>query len=536
MVSDTNTDNPPQHDEGLAVEMQGISKFFGGVKALVDVDFELKSGEIHALLGGNGAGKSTILKILNGVHTPDKGSVKVHGMPVSSFSPQTARDAGIAMIYQEMSLVPTLTVAQNVFLNREIKGATGLVDDESAEKETRKLFDLLEVDIDPTALVEDLGAGQKQLTEIVKAISQNARILILDEPSTALSVEDVERLFSFLNKLQQDGVSIIYVSHRMDEISRIADRATIFRDGRHIISAPISELPIDTIIEHIVGQKSFGLSDISYEKQQTGETLLELNKVSGKIKPRNVTLKLAKGEVVGLAGLLGSGRSSLARLLFGLESTYNGEMKIKERPTKISSPEEAIASGIALVPEARATQGIIASHSVKTNLTLATLNEIARRSFISDVQESTYSNEQITGLSIKTESENSLVSTLSGGNQQKVVIGKWLATDPDLLILDEPTAGIDIGSKSEIILLIRQLAKAGKTILMISSELSELLSACDRFVVMSEGEITGDYPRDTIFNDELSKSNTLHQLQAAEQKLQLIIQQAISEQGVRHVS
>ncbi|WP_201797148.1 sugar ABC transporter ATP-binding protein [Vibrio penaeicida] len=520
--------------EALAVDMQQICKSFGGVQALTNVDFKLRKGEIHALLGGNGAGKSTILKVLNGVHSPDDGSVYVNGHPVTKFSPQTAREAGIAMIYQEMSLVPTLTVAQNVFLNREVKNSLGMIDDLSAEREASELFDLLGVEVSPSTMVADLGAGQRQLTEIVKAISQKAKILILDEPSTALSVEDVERLFQFLKKLKHDGVSIVYVSHRMDEIARIADRATIFRDGKHIVSADISELPLDTIIEHIVGQKSFGLSDLNYQPQATGETLLELKNVSGNVKPNNVNLKLAKGEVVGLAGLLGSGRSSLAKMLFGLDPMIQGEIFVNGSATEISSPQQAINSGIALVPEARATQGVITSHAVSSNLTLATLDTLANRTLVNRDKEETLSHQQISNLAIKTESSSSLVSTLSGGNQQKVVIGKWLATDPDLLILDEPTAGIDIGSKSEIILLIRQLAKAGKSILMISSELSELLSACDRFVVMSQGKITGDYPRDVLFDDTDAGVDTLHQLQAAEQKLQIIIQQALSKEGAKY--
>lgn len=524
-VHKNNTETPVMP----AVDMRGICKSFGGVKALIDVDFELRTGEIHALLGGNGAGKSTILKVLNGVHAPDKGQVEINGKSVTHFSPQSAREAGVAMIYQEMSLVPTLTVAQNVFLNREKKKALGFIDDLAAEAKAKELFDLLGVDVNPKVRVGELGAGQKQLTEIVKAISQDARILILDEPSTALSVEDVDRLFAFLIKLKEEGVSIVYVSHRMDEIARIADRATIFRDGRHVLTEDIAALTMDAMIEHIVGKKSFSQGDVLFEDLQQGSTLLELKNASGKYKPKNLNLKLAKGEVVGLAGLLGSGRSSVARMLFGLEPMESGEMSINGRPIHITKPQQAMDQGIALVPESRATQGIIIDHSITSNLSLPTLDDISTLTLLNQTEEQRRAADQISQLSIKAASALSAVSTLSGGNQQKVVIGKWLILDPDLLILDEPTAGIDIGSKSEIIVLIRTLAKAGKTILMISSELSELLTACDRFIVMSNGEIAGEYPRSEFFNQSDIKSCTPHQLQTAEQKLQRIIQQALTE-------
>jgi len=311
-----------------AVAMKGVSKSFGGVKALIDVDLEVEKGEIHALLGGNGAGKSTILKVLNGVHILDAGTIAVDGAPLTEISPEASRRAGIAMIYQEMSLIPTLTVAQNVFLTREEKGALGLIDDRTAEKRSRELFHLLNVEVDPKAMVGDLSAGQRQLTEIVKAISHQAKVLVLDEPSTALSVEDVERLFAFLRKLKSDGVAIIYVSHRMDEITRIADRATILRDGRHVITAPLSELPVETMIEHIVGRRSRGLSDVVRGESTIGEPLLALRNVSAAHKPKNVNLVVHRGEVIGLAGLLGSGRSALARAICGIDRVVEGEIEV----------------------------------------------------------------------------------------------------------------------------------------------------------------------------------------------------------------
>ncbi len=518
-----------------AVDMRGIVKHFGGVKALQGVDFQVEAGEIHALLGGNGAGKSTILKVLNGVHVPDEGTIEICGTKITAMSPEASRDAGVAMIFQEMSLIPTLSVAQNVYLTREAKTGAGLIDDRVAERKAKELFDMLEVDVDPRALVGDLGAGQKQLTEIVKAISQDARVLVLDEPSTALSVSDVERLFVFLRKLKSQGVAIIYVSHRMDEIARIADRATILRDGRHVITAPLSELPIDTMIEHIVGKRSKGLSDVARESAELGEALLELVNVSGAHKPQDISLTVHRGEVVGLAGLLGSGRSSLARVIAGIDPVASGEIRVAGTPVQINKPKDAIDARIALVPEARATQGIIGAHSVASNISMAVLDHLSNRSVMNTQAVRETADHQIKHLSIKTASRDHAVSTLSGGNQQKVVIGKWLAADPDILILDEPTAGIDIGSKSEIIRLVRDLAKSGKAVLMISSELSELLTACDRIVVMSEGRAAGTYPRHDLDDPNLPADETMHQLQAAEQKLQFHIQKALKHQGNAHV-
>ncbi|MCT4579486.1 sugar ABC transporter ATP-binding protein [Donghicola sp.] len=518
-----------------AVDMRGIVKHFGGVKALQGVDFQVEAGEIHALLGGNGAGKSTILKVLNGVHVPDGGTIEICGTKITAMSPEASRNAGVAMIFQEMSLIPTLSVAQNVYLTREAKTESGLIDDRVAERKAKELFDMLEVDVNPRALVGDLGAGQKQLTEIVKAISQDARVLVLDEPSTALSVSDVERLFTFLRKLKAKGVAIIYVSHRMDEIARIADRATILRDGRHVITAPLESLPIDTMIEHIVGKRSKGLSDVAREYAQIGEPLLELVGVSGVHKPQDISLTVHRGEVVGLAGLLGSGRSSLARVIAGIDPVASGEIRVAGTPVQIDKPKDAIDARIALVPEARATQGIIGAHSVAMNISMAVLDHLSNRSVMNAKAVRETADHQIKHLSIKTASRDHAVSTLSGGNQQKVVIGKWLAADPDILILDEPTAGIDIGSKSEIIQLVRALAKSGKAVLMISSELSELLTACDSIVVMSEGRVASTYSRHDLDDPDLPADDTMHQLQAAEQKLQFHIQEALKHQGNVHV-
>ncbi len=508
-------------DTVSAVRLTGVSKSFGGVRALNDVNLEVKAGEIHALLGGNGAGKSTVLKILRGVHKPDAGRVEVFGQMLSEHTPDESTRAGIAMIFQEMSLVPTLTVAQNIFLNQEIKSELGLLDDRQAIEKSRALFKALDVDVDPEALAGDLGAGQRQLTEIVKAISRKARVLILDEPSTALSAHDVERLFAFLRKLKAEGVGIIYVSHRMDEIMRIADRATIFRDGRHVLTAPLSELSLEKIIEVVVGGQSRGLSGIERDNTRQDRVLLEMRHVSGALKPIDASLKLHAGEVIGIAGLLGSGRSAIARLLFGLDQKKSGEILIDGKVVEINSPKEAIALGLALIPEDRLRQGVIIEHSVADNLALSVIDRISRWGFTKGKAFQGLADKHISELKVKTPSAQAPVRTLSGGNQQKVVLGKWLASDPRVIILDEPTAGIDIGSKSEIIMLVRQLARQGKAVIIISSELNELLSACDRIVVMADGRITRDIER-TELDPPGEKTNDL---QFAERSLQKLLQE-----------
>ena len=511
-----------------AVVMTGISKAFGGVKALDNVDFAVLPGEIHALLGGNGAGKSTILKVLNGVHRPDAGTIAVGGVALTTHTPEESRAAGIAMNFQEMSLIPTLSVAQNIFLTREARTARGFLDDAACEAKAAKIFAMLEVKVDPKAVVGTLGAGQKQLTEIAKAISQSSKVLILDEPSTALAVSDVERLFTFLRKLKAQGAAVIYVSHRMDEIARIADRATILRDGKHVITAPLSDLPIDTMIEHIVGKRSKGLADVQRGAATRGEVLLEARGLSGAHKPHDISFALHRGEVLGLAGLLGSGRSSLARVIAGIEPAKAGELRIRGEVVSIRKPADAIQAGVALVPEARATQGIIPAHSVASNIVLAVLNRISAKGVVDRAMAQKITDDMIARLQIKTASRDHAVSTLSGGNQQKVVIGKWLATDPDILVLDEPTAGIDIGSKSEIIRLVRDLAAQGKGIVMISSELSELLTACDRILVMADGRAHQMIDRATL--DDPAEPDPGHRLQAAERQLQIEIQKALSQE------
>lgn len=513
------------------VRMVDVSKSFGGIRALSGVSFQVAQGEIHALLGENGAGKSTILKILRGVQPLDSGLIEVDGVALKDHTPESARAAGVAMIYQEMSLIPTLTVAQNIFLEREIRDRMGFIDDAEAVRRARALFDQFGVQIDPNALVSSLSAGQCQLTEIVKAASQAARVLILDEPTTALSDAEVGHLFEFLRRLKAKGVGIIYVSHRMDEIVQIADTATILRDGKHVLTAPLSELTLEKMIEHIVGRRSAGLSISARSEASGGEVLLELREASGAQKPRNVSLTVRSGEVVGVAGLLGSGRSALARLVCGIDPLVSGEIRVRGAAVKLKSPRDAIRQGIALVPENRAQQGVIGQHSVASNITLPLLDKLSHRYWLQQDRAERVVRKQIDDLRIKTASPEKAIRTLSGGNQQKAVLAKWLALNPNVLVLDEPTSGIDIGSKSEIVALIRTLAQQGKAILLISSELAELLAASDRVVIMSDGEMVNELSHAQLTDDEHEAGDGIERLQRAERRLQHAIQLAAQKQG-----
>ncbi len=511
------------HD--VAVRMTGVSKSFGGNRALDNVDLSFHKGQIHALLGGNGAGKSTILKILNGVYTPDEGSkIEVGGVPLTENTPEAARKAGIAMIFQEMSLVPTLSVAQNIFLTRELRDGLGLINDREAERQARVLFGELGIDIDPSLLVSELSAGQQQLTEIIKAMSQRPSILILDEPTTALSSTETDRLFEFVVRLKSKGVAIAYVSHRMDEIFKIADVATILRDGKHVMTAPIGEFTLQSMIEHIVGRSTAGFQDL--ERNATlGEPLVELRGVSGTRRPQNtVDLVVHRGEVVGVAGLLGSGRSSMARVLCGIDPLAAGQILIGGKPVSIKSPRDAIDHGIALIPEDRRRQGFVAAHSVAENIQLPVLDKLSKYSWMLTDKARQHADTLIKRLRVKTASPDSPISTLSGGNAQKVVIAKWLGNDPDVLVLDEPTAGIDIGSKGEIVALIRELAHQGKGILILSSELAELLAASDRIVVMSNGQLVRDIPRSELDAVMAASIDPAERLQLAERYLQMALQ------------
>ena len=472
------------------VRMTGIAKAFSGVSVLDDVDFDLEAGETHALLGGNGAGKSTLMKILEGVYTLDRGTIEFDGEPVELGSPQAARRHGVAMIFQELSLVPTLTVAQNIYLTREARTRGGLLDDRALERQAGELLAELGVDIDPRTEVRRLGAAAMQLVEIAKALSQDARILIMDEPTASLARSEVDALFRIIDRLKERGIAIVYITHRLEEVMAVADRVTVLRDGRLVGTRPTSELDVEALIELIVGS-SVGRALERGERSvdRSGTPLLSLRAVSTATGLDGIDLDLYAGEIVGIAGLMGSGRSELAKAVFGIDTLRAGEIRLRGERVRIRRPADAIERGIVLVPEDRRTQGLVLGHSVERNLTLALLRRLSRGGLLDDGKGAAIAERYVARLGIRTRSLDTPVRRLSGGNQQKVVLAKWLATEPEVLILDEPTVGVDVNTRSEIADLVRALADQGKGVLVISSELAEVLALADRILVLREGRI-----------------------------------------------
>jgi len=490
--------------ETTAVELKGIVKSFSGNTVLRDVDFELREGEVHALLGGNGAGKSTLMKILEGVYVPDAGEIKIEGTKVEIRSPQDAKNHGIAMIFQEFSLIPTLRVAQNIFLNSEPHTGVGFLNDREAERRTQELFAELGEDVHPRATVADLSTGYWQLTEIAKALARDARILIMDEPTSSLTRTETEALFRLIRELKARGISIVYISHRMEEVFQVADRVTVLRNGRHVATEEVANLTLERVIDHIVGRKMEQAFEWKERRiDRTGTPLLEargLCAANGRL--QDISLRLYPGEVLGLAGLMGSGRSETARALFGIDRIDAGEVYVQGRQIDIRGTQDAMAAGISLVPEDRRLQGLILNHSLKNNLLLPLLRNLERGGMIDDRQGEQTVRSFVERLKIQVSSISEPVRLLSGGNQQKVVIAKWLAAEPNILIMDEPTAGVDIGAKTEILDIIRRLADAGKGIIMISSELAELLAVSDRILILQDGSVKQEMERPDIESEE----------------------------------
>jgi ribose transport system ATP-binding protein len=496
-------DGPGSGDGGPAVEMSGIYKSFSGVPVLRGVDFEVRAGEVHALAGGNGAGKSTLMKILQGVYSMDAGEIRIDGEPVRLSSIHDARAAGVGMVFQEFSLVPTLTVAQNVFLAAEPMGPLGMINDREAVRRAREEFAGMHVEVDVTARVQDLSTAYWQLTEIAKALAQDAQILIMDEPSASLAKHETEALFELVERLKARGIAIIYISHRMEEVYRIADRITILRDGGRLFTKSLNEITREEIVEGIVGQKIEG--ELEYKERaprDTREVLLEAQGLNAGRRVRDVSFQLHKGEILGLAGLMGSGRTELARILFGVDKLDSGEVRLHGRRVDVGNPRDAAAVGIALIPEDRREQGLVLDHSVRDNLLLPLLSRLKAGPLISDRRGNELARSLIQRFSVKVAKMANPVRVLSGGNQQKVVIAKWLGTEPEVLIMDEPTAGVDIGTKSEILDMIRNLADEGKGVIVISSEYPELLAVSDRVVVLKDGAVLTVLDRGDIPDEE----------------------------------
>ena len=485
-----------------AVEMRGIEKGFNGTPVLKGVDFTLARGEVHALAGGNGAGKSTLMKILQGVHRRDAGVIRIGGREVDFSSTADAEAAGVGMVFQEFSLVPTLSVARNIFLNHEPRRFR-MIDDKAMVRRAGEILQGMGVDLDPRAEVQTLPTGYWQLTEIAKALALDAKVLIMDEPTASLTKTESEALFELIGRLKAQGVGIVYVSHRMEEVYRICDRITVLRDGGVVLNDAVADLSPEQIVAAIVGREVDALEWVE-RPAATKDTapLLEVRNLTAPSGVTDMSFTLHAGEILGLAGLMGSGRTELAKLIFGIDRPTSGEILLRGEPAGIANPRIAIAEGIALVPEDRRLQGLVLDHSVRENLLLPLLPRLNRGPLVDDRRGDDLAAPLIERLQIKLASAKRPVRLLSGGNQQKVVIAKWLGRDPDVLILDEPTAGVDIGTKSEIIQRIRELADSGKAVIVISSELAELLAVSDRVLVLRNGTVTDDLDRRDIHDEE----------------------------------
>ncbi|SDL03910.1 sugar ABC transporter ATP-binding protein [Natronincola ferrireducens] len=486
------------------LEMHDILKVFPGVKALEGVHLKIYSGQVMALIGENGAGKSTLMKILSGVYKKDGGEIYYKGERIDIKDPKHAQQLAIAIIHQELNLIPHLSVAENIFLGREyIHSITKKIDWKKMHEESRKLLDALNIDVKSTTLVEELSIGKQQMIEIAKALSLNAEIIIMDEPTDALTTKETESLFNAINKLKLEGKAIIYISHRMEEIFEICDYYTVLRDGKYVSSDLIENTDEEGIIQMMVGRK---LED-KFPRiiNQAGTEILKVININNEF-VKDISFSLKKGEVLGIAGLMGAGRTELAKTIFGAIKMSSGEMYIDNHPLKIKHPKDAIDAGIAYTSENRKEEGLILELSVKDNMTLSSLKEllgvIGR---IDGKKEKGYVKEYVEKMQIKTPGIHQIIKNLSGGNQQKVVLSKWMMTNPKVLILDEPTRGVDVGAKTEIYRLINELKKKDVGIIVISSELPELLGITDRIVVMYQGRITGEFDRDEATQERIMK-------------------------------
>ena len=476
----------------VILEMKGIVKSFGPVKALKGVDFDLRAGEVHALMGENGAGKSTLMKVLTGIHKPNEGSIHYNGKQVEYSKPKEAMDDGIVIVHQELNMMNDLTVAQNIFIGREEISQGLFIDDNAANKKAKELFNLLKLDINPQEKVGHLTVGKQQMVEIAKALSMDAKVIVFDEPTAALTESEINELFVIIDDLRQKGVGITYISHRMDEIARITDRVTVMRDGEYVGTVNTKDTTKDEIIAMMVGRTIYEDPKAASAVPEDAPVVLEVEHLNAGSSVKDVSFVLRKGEILGFSGLMGAGRTEVARLLFGADKKDSGTIKINGKEVDIKNPQDAIREGIGYLSEDRKRYGCIVDMTIANNTVMTNLDKYVHSFLINDSEIVTASDKFVKSLRTKTPSSKQLVRNLSGGNQQKVVIAKWLEQDSDILIFDEPTRGIDVGAKSEIYTLMNELVAQGKSIIMISSELTEILRMSDRIVVMCEGRKTGE--------------------------------------------
>ena len=475
----------------VILTMKGIDKSFPGVHALDHVDLEVRKGEVLALMGENGAGKSTLMKVLTGIYKKDSGTITYEGKEVEFANTREAQDNGIVIVHQELNMLGHLTVAQNIFIVREFKKGIR-IDDKKMNEEAKKLFDRMHIDIDPRETMNKLTVGKQQMCEIAKAISHDAKVIIFDEPSAALTETEIQEMFKIINDLKAKGIGIIYISHRMDEIKVITDRVTVMRDGTYVGTLITKDCTKDDIINMMVGRVIYEDPKTQNMVPKDAPVVLKVDHLNAGKMVKDVSFELHKGEILGFSGLMGAGRTETARALFGADPIDSGDIYINGKKVDIKSPEDAVRNGIGYLSEDRKRYGIVVQKSVAENTSMATMEHFMKGIFIDKKKEKEVSQQYVESLATKTPNVDQLVVNLSGGNQQKVVIAKWLTRNCDILIFDEPTRGIDVGAKNEIYKLMNQLAEQGKAIIMISSEMTEILRMSDRIVVMCEGKKTGE--------------------------------------------
>ncbi|MBY5990014.1 sugar ABC transporter ATP-binding protein [Roseovarius atlanticus] len=487
------------------LELQKIEKVYPGVKPLDQVDFQVLPGEVHALLGENGAGKSTLTKVIGGSTRPNGGSITYLGETVTWRSPRQARDAGIHIIHQELALFPELTVAENILIDHQPRGALGLISQRTRMRRAREVLDMLGVDIDPAARVDDLPLADQQMVEIAKALVGDLRLLILDEPTAVISGREVDLLFDRMRHLRAQGIGIVYISHRLEEIFEIADRVTVLKDGQVVGTRPVAELSRDQMISMMVGREITGIYPPKAARPPVGDPVLRIRGLASGQRVRDVSIELRAGEIVGMAGMVGSGRTEVADAVFGVGPVDGGEILLDGQPLGNHSPAESIARGIGYLTENRKGQGLFLSMPVSLNVVAPALKDVSAGPMIDAARERDIAKEQVAAFSVATPSVKTPVGALSGGNQQKVLFSRWTRISDRLLILDEPTRGVDVGAKVEIYRIIRELADKGLAILMISSELPEVVGLSDRVVVMANGVVTGEVTGDDINEDSIMK-------------------------------
>ena len=485
--------------EKLLLQMKNICKSFPGVRALQSVNFEVNAGEVHALLGENGAGKSTLIKILGGIYIPEEGEIYINGEKADIHDVKSAQKNGISIIHQELVLVPHMTVAENIFLGRE--PGRRFVDRKKMSVEAQNLLDTYKMNLNADTLVAKLTIAQQQMVEIVKAISYQSKIVVMDEPTSSISDNEVEYLFQIIRELVKKGVGIVYISHKMSELEEICDRVTVMRDGQTVGTAVVGETTKDDLIALMVGRELTRYYTRDYLPQQ--ETILKCEHISDGNMAKDVSFEVHKGEIVGFAGLVGAGRSEAMKCIFGLTPKSSGDIYVSGQKEYVRSPGEAMRKGLAFVPEDRKLEGLYQQQSVRYNATIEVLNEFIKGISVDSKKERSITQEYIDMMSTKTPSQEQVIANLSGGNQQKVMIGRWLATRPKVLILDEPTRGVDVGAKSEIYAIMNRLVKEGMSIIMISSELPEIINMSDRVYVMCEGVVRGCFSHEEITQEKV---------------------------------